>query len=162
MYLSLPTLHSEPTPRWLQFRSRAKTFAVLAAICQALAACALTPLAPGGDPETTGSIPLVAAKKPPGLPAALDEEDRRRALGALAIALDPQGNGAGVHWDNPVSKARGSVTPAGFAYPSNDLICRDFQAQFNTAQGPTTARGAACRDKNALWTVAEWRPVKKD
>jgi surface antigen len=133
-------------------------------ICQALAACAFgSPL--GGPPgptdwEATGSIAPASAKKAPGLPVALDDEDRRRALGALAIALDPQGNGATVHWDNPVSKARGSVTPAGYAYPANDLICRDFNAQFTTASGPEMTRGAACRDKNAQWTLAELRPTK--
>lgn len=133
-------------------------------MCQALAACAVgNPLGgPSGatDSEPTGSIPTVAAKKTPGLPTALDDEDRRRALGALAIALDPQGNGAAVHWDNPVSKARGSVTPAGLAYPANDLICRKFNAQFNTASGPEIARGAACRDKSAQWTLAELRIAK--
>ena len=129
-------------------------------VCQALAACALAGPPGASDSEPTGSIAPVAAKKSPGLPVALDDEDRRRALGALAIALDPQGNGATVHWDNPISKARGSVTPAGFAYPANDLICRDFNAQFTTASGPETARGAACRDKNAQWTLAELRPAK--
>jgi surface antigen len=127
--------------------------------CQALAACALAGPPGASDSEPTGSIAPVAAKRSPGLPVALDDEDRRRALGALAIALDPQGNGATVHWDNPISKARGSVTPAGFAYPANDLICRDFNAQFTTAAGPETARGAACRDKNAQWTLAELRPA---
>jgi surface antigen len=159
----LPTHHSEPTPRGLQILSRVKSLAAGAAILQTLSACALvTPMSQGADFEATASIaPAPAdAKKAPALPASLDEEDRRRALGALAIALDPQGNGATVRWDNPVSKARGSVTPAGFAYPANDLICRDFMAQFSTASGPQTARGAACRDKNAQWTLAEFRPAK--
>ena len=161
MTLPFSTSHSEPTPCGLQILSRLKNLVACAAICQALVACALvTPMTPGGDSEPTGSIDPAGAKKAPGFPASLDEEDRRRALGALAIALDPQGNGATVHWDNPVSKARGSVTPAGFAYPANDLICRDFMAQFTTASGPQTGRGAACRDKNAQWTLAEFRPAK--
>ncbi len=73
----------------------------------------------GMDMESTGSISAISAKAAarPAFPASLDEEDRRRALGALAIALDPQGNGATVHWDNPISKAHGSMTPSGFAYP---------------------------------------------
>jgi surface antigen len=118
----------------------------------------------GVDSDPTGAITPVSARaaSSPSLPAALDDEDCRRALGALAIALDPQGNGAGVHWDNPVSKAHGSVTPAGFAYPSNDLICRDFQAQFETAAGSQTARGAACRDKDAQWSLAKLQLTKRD
>jgi surface antigen len=133
------------------------------ALCQALVACSIaTPLGAGVDSEPTGSISAVALKTttPPILPASLDEEDRRRALGALAIALDPQGNGTAVRWDNPVSKAHGSVTPSGFAYPANNLICRAFSAQFDTTAGSETARGAACRDKDAQWTLSELRPTK--
>ena len=115
----------------------------------------------GADSDPTGSIASASTPRPaPALPPALDEEDRRRVLGALAIALDPQGNGATVHWDNPVSKARGSVTPAGFAYPENDLVCRAFSAQFVTASGTLANQGAACRDKNAQWVLADLRPAK--
>jgi surface antigen len=115
----------------------------------------------GADSEPTGSIASASPPRAaPALPASLDDEDRRRALGALDIALDPQGNGATVHWDNPVSKARGSVTPAGFAYPQNDLVCRAFSAQFVTASGTQANQGAACRDKNAQWVIADLRPAK--
>jgi surface antigen len=123
-----------------------------------------TPFGSGVDADPTGSISGSApsAASPAALPKTLDEEDRRRALGALAIALDPQGNGASVHWDNPVSKAHGEVTPVGFAYPAKDVICRDFSAQFDTRAGAQSARGAACRDKSAQWTIAELRPEKAD
>ena len=70
-------------------------------------------------------------------------------MGALGIALDPQGNGATVNWDNPVSKSHGLVTPVGFAYPENGLICRKFSARFETTAGAEGMPGAACRDKNA-------------
>jgi surface antigen len=158
--LSLPKPHSEPSRRGLQILSQLKALAACAMMCQALAACAFAGPPGASDWEATGSIAPVATRKPPALPVALDDEDRRRALDALALALDPQGNGATVQWDNPVSKARGSVTPRGYAYPANNLICRDFNAQFTTSQGPETARGAACRDKYAQWTLAELRPSK--
>lgn len=123
-----------------------------------------TPLKGEIDPKPTGSIaaPTAKAAAQASLPATLDPEDRRRALGAMAIALDPQGNGATVHWDNPVSKAHGLVTPVGYAYPSNDLVCRNFSAQFDTSTGSQTQHGAACRDKSAQWTIAELRPAKTD
>ena len=76
-------------------------------------------------------------------------------MGALGIALDPQGNGATVNWDNPVSKAHGLVTPVGFAYPENGLICRKFSARFETTAGAESQAGAACRDKNAVWTLTD-------
>ncbi|MCW2285626.1 surface antigen [Rhodoblastus acidophilus] len=124
----------------------------------ALCGCSVaTPLSPDVDMTATGAIPPAAAPARPALPAALDEEDRRRAMGALGIALDPQGNGASVAWSNPVSKAHGTVTPVGFAYPENGLICRKFSARFDTAAGPESDSGAACRDKDAMWTLTEFR-----
>lgn len=115
----------------------------------------------GVDREPTGSIAARPAAAP-ALPSSLDEEDRRRAMGALAIALDPQGNGAPVHWDNPQSKAHGQIAPVGFAYPNKSLVCRKFTAQFVTASGNREAAGSACRDKNADWTLAELKPNKAE
>ncbi|HUO53320.1 MAG TPA: RT0821/Lpp0805 family surface protein [Rhodoblastus sp.] len=138
----------------------ARRLIACAALCQALAACAVaTPLSEGIDSQPTSSIPAPAARST-ALPASLDDEDRRRALGALAIALDPQGNGASVRWDNPISKAHGQVTPIGFAYPSKDLICRKFSARFETRTGARGEEGSACRDKDADWTIVDLRPAK--
>jgi hypothetical protein len=162
LYPSLPSAHSVPAPRGLQIFASLRRTVFGAALLQVLGGCTL--IAPVGapDPEPTGSIATAPAKPRAFLPATLDEEDRRRALGALEIALDPQGNGAPVRWDNPVSKARGSVTPAGLAYPQNDLVCRAFSAQFETSSGAQAQRGAACRDKNAQWIVSDLRPANKD
>ena len=160
-----PPQHSEPTPSGHPFFPFARRLIGCALLCQSLAGCAVvTPFGSGVDADPTGSISASApgAASPAALPKTLDEEDRRRALGALAIALDPQGNGASVHWDNPVSKAHGQVTPVGFAYPAKDVICRDFSAQFDTRAGAQSAHGAACRDKSAQWTIAELRPAKAD
>jgi surface antigen len=41
----------------------------------------------------------------------LNEEDWRRAKAALAVALDPQGPGTQVSWDNPDTAMKGSFTP---------------------------------------------------
>ena len=65
-----------------------------------------------------------------------------------------------MRWDNPVSKAHGQITPIGFAFPSNDLICRKFSARFDTAAGDRVEEGSACRDKNAEWKIAELQPAK--
>lgn len=158
----LPRLHSVPRRRGLQIPPPLRVFVALAAIGQSLAGCSVvTPLGAGVDTDPTGSIATI--QRPSGssaLPASLNEEDRRRVLGALAIALDPQGNGAAVQWDNPVSKAHGVVTPIGYAYPSNDFICRKFSAIFDTGLGAETENGAACRNKDAQWTVSELRPDK--
>ena len=145
--------HSEPPSPGHQYFRLARRLIACALLCQSLAACAVaTPFGEGIDAQPTGSISASApqADASPRLLAWLDEEDRRRALGALAIALDPQGNGASVRWDNPVSKAHGQITPIGFAYPSNDLICRKFSARFDTAAGARSRRAppAATRTRN--------------
>jgi len=162
LYPSLLSIHSVPAPRGLQIFSSLRRMACGLALLHVLGGCTLITPMGGADPEPTGSIAAAPAKPRALLPATLDEEDRRRALGALAIALDPQGNGAPVRWDNPVSKARGTVTPAGFAYPENDLVCRAFSAQFETSAGAQAQRGAACRDKNAQWIVSDLRPANRD
>src|SRR5438067_2431449 len=59
------------------------------------------------EPTETGSI----AKRPSSFGPDLGDEDWRRARAALGVALDPQGNGKPVKWDNPESGLRGSVNP---------------------------------------------------
>jgi surface antigen len=155
--------HSEPPLSGHQYFRLARRLIACALLCRSLAACAVaTPLGEGIDSKATGSIsaPAPRADASPRLLAWLDNEDRRRALGALAIALDPQGNGAAVRWDNPVSKAHGQITPIGYAFPAKDLICRRFSARFDTAAGDRVEEGSACRDKNAEWTIAELGPAK--
>jgi len=100
------------------------------------------------DEDVTGSIPKSAL-------ANLDAEDWRRAKAALATALDPQGNGASVNWDNPASGARGSFVPAGKAYPTDAQICRAFLAGIGQAGNERAVRGTACADKHGEWTITE-------
>jgi surface antigen len=161
--LPLPKHSGSPSPGQ-QYFPLARRLIACAALCQALGACAVTtPFGEGVDSQPTGLISAAPQPpKPAALPASLDDEDRRRAMGALSIALDPQGNGAPVRWDNPVSKAHGQVTPIGFAFPSKDVVCRKFSAQFETRVGSRTDQGSACRDKNADWTIAELRPAKAE
>lgn len=167
------SLTIEPASGRRQYRLRFLGITALFLACQALTACSIvTQLKPDVDQEPTGSIGptrvgaqagLNSPLHPPvaALPASLDVEDQRRALGALAIALDPQGNGATVRWENPVSKAHGALTPVGFAYPNNGLICRRFTAQIESVGVNQSARGVACRDKDADWTLAEYLPAQK-
>jgi surface antigen len=121
----------------------------------------------GANPEdVTGSI----ARAPAGasvarqnlrLSSVLDDEDLRRAGAAMAAALDPQGNGAVVKWDNPASGAHGAFTPAGFPYPLDGRVCRAFVAELATATREEQLEGAACRDKTADWALVRIGPAKK-
>jgi surface antigen len=107
--------------------------------------------------DVTGSI-----RKPPlELARGLDAEDRRRAAAALATALDPQGDGAGVNWDNPRTGAKGGFTPVGAAYPSDGKICRAFVAEVALKETQERLQGTACREKTIEWTLLEVRPWKR-
>lgn len=83
----------------------------------------------------------------------LDPEDARRAMAALATALDPQGSGQKVNWDNPASGARGAFRPTGSPYPQEGRICRAFVADIEAGGETERLEGAACRDKTAEWSL---------
>jgi surface antigen len=100
------------------------------------------------DDDATGSIPDSALKR------RLDPEDWRRASAALSTALDPQGNGSPVSWDNPGSGARGSFVATGKAYPSDAKICRRFRTEVES-KAPKVMQGVACAGKDGEWAIAE-------
>lgn len=109
-----------------------------------------------GD-DVTGSI----SKQASPLSASLDAEDWRRAKGALAVALDPQGNGAAVDWSNPQSGAKGSITPVGDAYARDDRICRAFVAELGGSVAAPSRQGIGCRDSSGDWNVSDVKPWKR-
>jgi len=106
--------------------------------------------------DVTGSIRGASP-----LSNSLDQEDWRRAKGALGVALDPQGNGAPVTWENPASKARGAFTPVGQAKAVDDKICRAFVAEIGGSAKAETLQGDACRDRSGEWTVGKVQPFKR-
>ncbi|MBI1866861.1 MAG: hypothetical protein HYS06_00940 [Methylocystis sp.] len=111
----------------------------------------------GLSEDTTGAIP---AKVSP-LSRALDPEDWRRASAAMGTALDPQGDGASVNWDNPQTGAKGFFTPLGQAYPANGRVCRAFLAEVGTKDSHEYLKGAACREKTAEWSLTAVTSEKK-
>jgi len=109
-------------------------------------------------PQSTGAIATDTKAESP-LSAELDEEDWRRAKAALAVALDPQGPGTQVSWDNPASTMKGTFTPMGAPFVKNDEICRAFSAHLS---GPSTSalQGTACRPSGGEWAIKEVKPLK--
>ncbi|WP_312896940.1 RT0821/Lpp0805 family surface protein [Microvirga soli] len=107
-------------------------------------------------PKSTGAI---GPKSDITLSADLDEEDWRRAKAALAVALDPQGPGTLVSWDNPATSRKGTFTPVGAPFVKNDEICRSFSAHLS---GPSTSalQGTACRPSGGEWVLKDIKPVK--
>ncbi|BDV38985.1 RT0821/Lpp0805 family surface protein [Methylocystis bryophila] len=142
---------------------RAISLLGLALASAQLAACSIAmPSSPHGDDlraaaEATGSI----RKPAPEIARGLEAEDSRRAKAALATALDPQGSGDRVDWDNPQTGAKGVFTPVGQAYPSDGRICRSFLAEIVTSHNEERLQGTACRDKAAEWTLLDVKPWKK-
>lgn len=108
------------------------------------------------EPKSTGAI---AARAVAPLSADLDDEDWRRAKAALAVALDPQGPGTQVSWDNPDTTRKGTFTPMGAPFVKDDEICRTFSANLS---GPSAAslHGTACRPSGGEWAIKEVKPQK--
>ncbi len=112
------------------------------------------------DEIQTGSVTL----KTPGatvLSPDLSAEDWRRASAALAVALDPQGNGASAGWDNPESGLKGVFTPVGSPFVRNAEVCRAFLASTVTPRGQDWLQGDACKPSGGDWAVRGVKPWKK-
>ncbi len=121
------------------------------------------------DGDITGSIkPRQATPASAPLPAPsplsplLNVEDWRRAKAAMSVALDIQGNGKPVNWDNPDSGLKGAITPAGAPFVDKDDICRSFQADIHgKAVADSTLQGVACKNGPDEWLIKDVQPVKK-
>lgn len=115
------------------------------------------------EPKTTGAVTQAAVTpaEPVLLSPDLNEEDWRRAKAALAVALDPQGAGTQVSWDNPETSMKGTFTPTGVPFVKNDEICRTFTAQLS---GPKSAslHGTACRPSGEEWALKEVKPAASE
>jgi surface antigen len=104
--------------------------------------------------DVTGSIARFSS--PLSQQIALD--DWRRAVAALAEALDPAGAGETVAWNNPKSGLAGTFTPVGEAYRRDERLCRAFLGEI----GPEEAvRGIGCLDRRGEWAVLDVEPLKK-
>ncbi|MCJ2125809.1 hypothetical protein MKL11_25345 [Methylobacterium sp. J-077] len=105
------------------------------------------------EPVVTGSI----EKRPSSFGNDLGEEDWRRARAALSVALDPQGNGRPVKWDNPETGLHGAVNPTGLPYVADDLICRNFLASVIGPGSSRFVRGTGCKPSGGHWTLKRVR-----
>jgi surface antigen len=151
--VSFPSFLASPAP----FRLVSSLALVAAALGLAGCSAAIPLPAFVSKDDVTGSI-----RKPVSpLSASLDAEDWRRASGALAVALDPQGSGAPVRWDNPTSGTKGVFTPVGDAQPVDGRICRAFLSELGGAHPVQSLQGTGCRDKSGDWEVTDVKPWKK-
>jgi surface antigen len=109
--------------------------------------------------ETTGSI--TSSFKSPLSPD-LGPEDWRRAKAALGVALDPQGNGSSVSWDNPETGLKGTFVPVGNPFVQSDMVCRSFLATITRAvETGSSLQGTACRRSHDEWDINGVKPWRK-
>ena len=110
------------------------------------------------DTETTSSItPKIVSP----LSSELGGEDWRRAKGALTVALDPQGSGSAVSWDNPDTETKGNFAPVGQPFVKTDEICRAFLATVVVKDSPRSLQGTACRPSGGEWAIKDVKPWRK-
>lgn len=76
-------------------------------------------------------------------------------------ALDPQGNGAPVKWDNPDSQVAGTFTPVGQPYVQSDEICRVFLATIEFPSRSSSLQGTACKLSADEWQLKDVKPWRK-
>lgn len=109
-------------------------------------------LMPGDD--------VTASNSPVPFGRMLDEEGRRRETAALATALDPQGDGATVKWDNVKSGDKGALTAFGKAYNSQSKVCRAFVGELKQGDTIRKLQGTACAESAGEWKVTGSKPLK--
>lgn len=134
-----------------------RPLALAGLVAGAVSGCSV---APGGEdgPAVTGAIPRSDLSP---LSADLGQEDWRRAKGALAIALDPQGSGAAVKWDNPDTEISGTFTPVAQPFVKQNEICRAFLATISLPGRTSSLQGTGCKLAADEWQIRDVRPFRK-
>ena len=82
--------------------------------------------------------------------AALDDEDKRRAVVAELQALETGPSGAPVAWRNPDTGRYGNVVP-GPVYQENGVACREYTHTVYVEGSAQTEHGTACRRPDGTW-----------
>lgn len=137
-------------------RNRVCASVLLLALGLTVSGCSLTMHLTSlhGEDEHTAS----ASKPISPLSPHMDEEDWRRAQSALSLAVDPQGSGQPVNWDNPGSKRRGVFAPSGQVVLTEQTVCREFSAILIEQGTPETRHeGKACRQGPGEWAIRDIR-----
>jgi surface antigen len=112
-------------------------------------------LAQSAKPISGRELSARVSTPAPSFPRELGSEDLRRAHGAMALALDPQGDGRDVSWSNPQSGTKGVITPVGGPYLKAHEICRAFTASTSLRTGAARQKGIACRPSGGEWSIRE-------
>jgi hypothetical protein len=120
----------------------------------------LDSLSGGADKsDQTGSItPPPGAKQTEALPP---DGDLVYTRAAVSEVLNRASKDASVPWENPLTGARGTVTPIAAAYNSDGHVCRDFLASYISGSSQSWLQGEACQQQKGQWEVRAIKPWKR-
>jgi hypothetical protein len=83
------------------------------------------------------------------------------AVGAAASPLLDRNGGEAGSWENPLTGARGTITPLATPYRDNGIECRDFLASHVHEKIETWMQGEACRNRLGHWEVRDVKPWRR-
>jgi surface antigen len=113
----------------------------------------------GKDEEKSDRTASVASVRHRG-DAKPSEADLARAKQAATDIVSRGSKDGSQPWENPVTGARGTVTPMAATYAQNGTECRDFLASYVQGENETWFQGDACRN-GQRWEVRQWRPLRR-
>ena len=80
--------------------------------------------------------------------------------GAATTAL-LEHEGASGPWENPLTGARGTITPIATPYRDNGIECRDFLTSYVREKAEAWMQGEACRNGFGRWEVRNFKPWRR-
>lgn len=83
----------------------------------------------------------------------VQQADEAAMKGAFSHVLEKKVSGTAVHWENPDSGNRGSVTPVRTYQAKSGRYCREFEEVRVTGGVSRTEYGIACRTEGGTWKI---------
>jgi len=110
--------------------------------------------------DVTGSLPLQPTHtENPG--SGMTRADWTFATAALREAMQDNGDGTSIPWQNSATGVRGTVTPVSSAFVQDGFACRNFLASHIGNGREGWFEGTACRVHRGLWEVRTARLLQK-
>jgi surface antigen len=106
--------------------------------------------------DTTASI-----AEPGAAPATFTHADLAVASAATAALLEHDVGSESGPWENPLTGARGTITPLAAAYRDGGIECRDFLASYVHDTAEAWMQGEACRNGFGRWEVRDIKPWRR-
>ena len=91
--------------------------------------------------------------------SAFSNTDLAVATAATTALLERDGDSG--PWENPLTGARGTITPLATAYRDNGIECRDFLASYVRERAEAWMQGEACRNGFGRWEVRNFKPWRR-